>query len=155
MDLTRRGRLNPEVRGQLQRRSSGQASRISSSVYGSSPARSAGAPHSGASMLTELTLEYFRFVEVVQRTISTGDGGAGQGLWAGSSRCRSAQNPQSTGAGVTSIRLDAPAGSSCTATVTAGALSSFRIRCTWLPPGSTKPIPAEYTCGEHVGSSPS
>ena len=56
---------------------------------------------------------------------------------------------QASGASA-SIRLMAPAGMSWTATVRALVTgSSFRIRWTWVPPGSTKPIPTVYWRGSH------
>ena len=51
------------------------------------------------------------------------------------------QNGQLPGAGVTSILLEAPAGTSCTATVTAVAPLSFRRIWTCPPPGSMKVLP--------------
>jgi hypothetical protein len=51
---------------------------------------------------------------------------------------------QLTGAGETSVLLLTPAGTSCTATVTAVWLVSFRTRCTCpLLVGSMKVLPAE------------
>jgi hypothetical protein len=69
------------------------------------------------------------------------------------------QNGQLPGAGVTSILLGAPAGTSCTATVTAVVPVSFRRICTpWSPPWSMKValgVPAIWISGVQVGSSPS
>src|SRR5205814_7114582 len=49
-----------------------------------------------------------------------------------------------------------PVGMSRTAMACAATVPSFRTRCTWLPPGSTKKLePAVYTCGVQLGSSPS
>jgi hypothetical protein len=66
------------------------------------------------------------------------------------------QEGQFSGAGA-SILLTAPVGTSCTTTVRASSVPSFRIMWTSPPPTSTKPfVPlAEYTFGVQDGSSPS
>ena len=58
---------------------------------------------------------------------------------------------QLLGAGVTSIRLGAPAGTIWTATSTAWTLPSLRTRCTSPQPMSVKLWPVVYVTGVQVG----